>query len=259
MKKVIIALTAIIAMASCKKENVTTVVTPIPVPTVTKNLAKYTNSYDNATPETEIYTYDAQGRIAEIKKDDRTVTFNFVSATSLVETQRWNTNNNIIVTQEYSINDKGYVTKIIKKSPAGVPYFTLDYTYNADGYMTSQKGTYDNGSSFETVYVITDGNVVSSKNYTDNILTSDIIFSYDNTKMYKTGFNYNFGGNWRVKNLFGRCSKNMLNEYKYFNASGTLTYHLQFAYELDTDGYTVKQTANYVLQGKQRVNTFSYQ
>jgi YD repeat-containing protein len=257
MKKVIIALTALVAMASCKKEDVTTAVTPTPVPSVTKNLVKYTNSYDNATPETEMYTYDAQGRIAEIKKDDRTVTFNFVSATSLAETQRWNTNNDIIVTQEYTINDKGYVTKIIKKSPAGIPYFTYDYTYNADGYMTSQKGTFDNGSNFETVYVINDGNVVSYKDYQDGILKGNVIYNYDNTKINKTGLSYS--GYWNLKKLFGKSSKNMVSEYKYFNASGTLTYHLQFAYELDTDGYPVKQTANYVLQGKQRVNTFIYQ
>ena len=139
----------------------------------------------------------------------------------------------------------------------GTITFAYDYIYNADGYTTSQKGTYANGSTYEIVYIITNGNVVSSKLYYDNVLSSNNEFTYDNTKVNKTHFG--IGCYWNVPNLFGKSSKNMMVESKNYNTSGTLTWHTQSTYDMDGDGYPVKQTTNYILQGKQGVNTFTYQ
>jgi hypothetical protein len=257
MKKVIIALIAIVAMASCKKENVTTVETPTPVPTVTKNLLKNVWVINNGTPETSIYTYNAQGKITELKEDTRTTTFNFVSATSLLTTELKNADNSVANTKECTLNDKGYLTKMVIKNPAGAVTLTYEYTYNTDGYMTNQKGTYANGSTLEFVYLITNGNMVSSKLYYDNILSNNTEYIYDNTKINKTQFG--IGGYWNVPNLFGKSEKNIITESKTFNSSGTLTWHTQSTYEFDVDGYPTKQTVNYLLTGKQGVNTFTYQ
>jgi hypothetical protein len=255
-KKVIIALTAVVAMVSCKKEDVTTTAVTV-APTVTKSLAKFSRVYDNGTPETVNYTYDAQGRIATIKNDNRTETFDFVSATSLVVTERFNSNNNLATTKECTMNEKGYVTKIVVKNSVGTLQGTYDYNYNADGYSTNYKVTYPSGSTMEFVYVITDGNAVSSKLYYDNVLSNRDEITYDNTKTNKTQIGIAYY--WPVPNLFGKCTKNMMAESKTYDAAGTLTWHTQSTYDMDAVGYPTKQTINFILQGKQGVNTFTYQ
>jgi hypothetical protein len=259
MKKLIIALTAIVTMASCKKENVTTAAAPdpTPIPGVTKTLVKTSYVYDNGAPDAQYYTYDAEGRIATIKDDTRTTTFNFISAASLVATERKNSDNSIISTKECTINEKGFVTKIINKSPGGALILTYDYTYTADGYVSATKITFASGSTTEDVYTIADGNVVASKRYYDNVLSSNSEYSYDNTKVNKTRMSLQ--SYWNVPGLFGKSSKNMWIEYKTINTSSTIIWHSQSTYEFDADGYPTKQTVNYVLQGKQGVDTFTYQ
>lgn len=255
MKKVIIALTAIVAMASCKKESVSPA--PVPEPATTKNLVKETNVYNNSTPEIDEYSYDAQGKISVLKEDTRTSTFNFVSATSLVVTEKKNADNSLQRTYECTLNDKGYVTSQIAKSPAGVIIWTYDYTYNAEGYVTSKKFTDASGSVMDVVYQITGGNLVSETIKDKNILRSTSSYVYDNTKTARK--NSSYASYWSVNNLFGKGSKNLGAESKTFNASGTLTWHAQFAWELDADGYPVKQTTNNILLGTQGVTTYIYQ
>jgi hypothetical protein len=255
MKKVFIALTAIIAMASCKKENVATVVTP-PV-TSAKKLVKSTYVYDNATPETEIFNYDAQGRIATIKGDESTETFEFLSASSLVVTERFNNNNAVAAIRECSLNDKGYITKIVVKNSVGNISGTYDYIYNADGYMTNSKLTYPSGNTSETIYVISDGNMVSSKLYQNNVLSNNSQNTYDVTKVNKTGLSY--ANYWSLSNCFGKSAKNLMSESKSYNAANTLTWHVQFSYDIDADGFPIKLTSNYLLQNKAGVDTYVYQ
>ncbi len=255
MKRVFIALTAVIVMASCKKESVTSVINT--TPTGTKKLAKTIDVYDNGIPEANTYTYDAQGRIAVIKEESRTYTFNFVSATTLLATEKKNLDNSLSQTYECTLNDKGYITKMLFKNPSGAVIYSYDYTYNADGNITSQKGTSPSGSNYETVYVLANGNLVSSKLYYDNVLSQNREHTYDINKINKAGIGYSFY--WNVPNLFGKGSKNMLVEYKSFNTSNTLVWHAQFTYNMDADGYIVKQNTNYVMQGKQGVITYTFE
>lgn len=255
MKKMIIAALGIVMLASCKKEKVSPAA--VPVPAANKNLIKFTNVVDNGTPETETYTYDANGRIATLKDDDYMETFNFVSASSLVVEKRTNADNSLLNTKECTLNDKGYVTKIVIKNSVGTLQGTYDFSYNADGYMTAQKLTYPSGATVDQEYEISNGNTVSSKLYYDNVLNASRTITYDNTKTDKTqlGFAYY----WQVPGLFGKGSKNLKSEFKQLNTSGTLTFHAQYSYELDAAGYPTKQINNYLLTGKQGVYTFIYQ
>jgi hypothetical protein len=258
MKKAIIALTAIIAMASCKKENVVTAPAPTPVPAVTKNMTKSVYVWDNGTPETQNYTYDPQGRIATIKDDNRTSTFNFVSATSLVVTAKNNADNSLYRTYECTLNDKGYVAKMIMKNPAGAVTYNYEYTYNADGYLIKQIGTFGNGSSdYELEFTIVNGNPVEIKSSNGGVFNYRGVYTYDNSKLNKTPGGH--AGYWQSYTLFGKLTKNLLAEYKSFDASNTVTWHTKNTYDMDADGYPVKQTTNYILQGKQGIETFTYQ
>lgn len=255
MKKVIIALTAIVAVASCKKENLTTAAPD--VPSVTKKLVTTTNVYDNGAPETEVYTYDAQGRVTTIKDDLLTETFDYVSASSLIVSARFNSTGNLQQTRECTLNSNGFVTKIVIKNGIGVIIYTYDFTYDAEGYMINRKGTSSGGSTYEIQFTIVNGNTVSYKLSYDGVLDSNVDFTYDNTKLNKNPFST--GCYWTVPNMFGKGPKNLCTEIKTYNPAGTLTYHTKYAYELDADGYAVKQTYTIVLLGKQGVNTNTYQ
>jgi hypothetical protein len=253
MKKVIIALTAIIAMASCKKEDVVIQTSPA----TTKDLVKSTYVWDNGTPEINDFTYDAAGRISMQKNETRTYTFNYVSATSLIVTERKTTDNSLHQTIDCNLNDKGYITNMVYKNPAGTVTYKYTYTYNADGYVIRLEGATPAAGGYEVDYTIVNGNAVASKNYNNGVLNYSGEYTYDNSKTNKTIAGY--AGNWPSLTLFGKRSKNHLVDYKAKNPAGTITWHTQYAYEMDAAGYPVKMTTSNVLSGKQGVDTYIYQ
>jgi Domain of unknown function (DUF4595) with porin-like fold len=258
MKKLLIVLSAATVFASCKKEDAIMPLTTVtPTSTVTKKLTKNVYVYDTDAPQTAAYTYDAQGRVSVYKQQNSTTTFNYVSASLMIATDRSNTDNSVMGIRDCELNAMGYVTKILVKNLAGEITYTYQYTYNTDGYMTSRKGTYPNGSNHEIVYVISGGNAVSSKLYYENILDSHSEYTFDNTKFNKSDFTH--GSYWYSHGLFGKRSKNLMSEIKTHNASGTLTWHALVTFEMDADGYPVKQTSVFPLQGKQAVDTYTYE
>ena len=102
MKKIIFVLSAVILFASCKKDSSSG---PAQTPGVTKKLKKATYVYDTYDPENTTYTYDGQGRVSVITEDDRYETFDYISATSLMVTQKKNADNTLMQTKECTIND----------------------------------------------------------------------------------------------------------------------------------------------------------
>jgi hypothetical protein len=253
MKKVFIALTAIITMASCKKENVV-----IPAaPAETKVLAKASYVWDNGTPETSEYTYDTQGKVSIIKEDNRTYSFSFVSASSLVVVEKNNTDNSLYRTYECALNDKGYITKMVMKNPAGAVTFTYEYNYNADGYMSAKKGIYPNGNTLDVIYTYADGNLDSYKLYYDNVFNSQTKYMYDKTKVNKIPMGS--GGYWNIIQFWGKGSKNLAAEINISNTSGSITWQRQYAFELDAAGYVTKITGTDMFSGKKSIDTYTYQ
>lgn len=253
MKKLLIVLTVIIAMASCKKQDVI-----IPTnPATTKDLVKSTYVWDNGTPETNEFTYDAAKKITIQKNETRTYTFNYVTATSLIVTERKTIDNSLHQTIDCNLNDKGYITNMVYKNPAGTVTYTYTYTYNTDGYVIRLVGTTPAGSGYEVDYTIVDGNAVASKNYNNGVLNYSGEYTYDNSKINITIAGH--AGNWPSLTLFGKRSKNHLVDYKSKNPAGTITWHTQYAYEMDAAGYPAKQTTTNVLSSKQGVETYIYQ
>ena len=251
MKKVFIALTAIIALASCKKENVSNPAA------IGKTLSKTAYVYNGNTPETEEFTFGTNGKIASIKMNDRTETFNFVSATSLEVTERDNSNNSILNTRHCVLNDKGFVTQIVVKNASGTISGTYDYTYNAEGYQTGRQTTYPNGDIYKNEFSYANGILISSKSYKNNVLNSYTNITYDSSKANKTRLNF-WSSYWNVPGLFGKETKYLLSETKGYNNSNTLISHDQYTYELDADGYPLKETHNFVLTGKLGVKNFTF-
>jgi hypothetical protein len=252
MKKLLIVLTVIIAMASCKKQDVIIPTKPV----TTKDLVKSTYVWDNETPEINEFTYDAGGRISMQKNQTRTYTFNYVSATSLIVTERKTIDNSLYQTIECILNDKGYITNMVYKNPAGTLTYTYTYTYNADGYVIRLVGATPAGSGYEVDYTIVNGNAISSKNYNNAVLNYSGEYTYDNSKINKTTGGHT--GYWPSLTLFGKRSKNLLIDYKATNPAGAITWHTQYAYEMDAAGYPAKQTTTNVLNSKQGVESYIY-
>ncbi len=250
MKQLFFFLSAIVLLASCKKDN-----TENPSLAATKNLIKTTYVWDGGTPEIDEYTYDAQGRLSVQKGDNRTYSFNYVSATSLLVTERNNSDNSLYQTQECILNDKGYITKMIFRNPAGVITYNYNYVYNADGYVTRLEGS-GAGGGYEVDYTIVNGNVVSSIHYNEGVLNRTGEYIYDNSKLNKTGAGHS--GYWQSNKLFGKGSKNLLIDYKSKSPAGATTWHTQYGYELDAAGYPVKLTTSNILTGKQGVETYIF-
>jgi hypothetical protein len=255
MKKILFVLSTALFFASCKKDSS---VTPDPAPGVSKKLMKATYVYNNDAPESTTYTYDVQGRISVIKQEDYTETFDYISATSLMVTQRKNADNSLKQTKECTINEMGYITKIVFKNPAAFHTYTYEYTYNAEGYMVKVKGSNPTNSSFyETEFTIIDGNMVSSKAYFDGVLTYNREYTVDPTRVNKGTYDYE--NYWDGTTMFGKKQKNLLKECKIFNMSGALTWHTKINYEVDADGYPIKITTDYILDGIKSVETNIYQ
>lgn len=249
MKQLFFFLSTIVLLASCKKDNVENPAN------MEKNLIKATYVWDGGTPEVDEYTYDVKGRLSVQKDDTRTYTFNYVSATSLIVTERNTSDNSLKQTQECILNDKGYITKMVFKNPAGAITYNYNYFYNADGYVTRLEG-FGSGGGYEIDYTIVNGNLVSTIHYNDGILNRTGEYTYDNSKLNKTAAGYS--GYWQSNKLFGKGTKNLLSEYKSKSPAGAITWHTQYAYEMDAAGYPAKLTTSNILTGKQGVDTYIY-
>lgn len=245
----LMCLTAILfSTVSCKKETIDTV-PPVIFPA--KKLKQVSDSYDGQAPDITKITYDATGRIATLlDRPTETDYFDYQSPTMLVITTKKNIDNSVKQIKECTINDKGYISKMVIKVNAVVNY-TYEYTYNVEGYTTKVKGYNAAGSGFETEYTYVNGSPASFKKYNDGVQTSTGQYIYDETKLNKMPFPINF--NFPSYNLFGKPVKYILKEYKQFDMSSTLIWHLKNSSEFDAEGYLKKQTTDYVLQGKQNV------
>ncbi len=251
MKQLFFFLSTIVLLASCKKDK-----TENPDNNATKNLMKTTYVWDGGTPEVDEYTYDAQGRLSVHMDESRTYTFNYVSATSLVVTEKKISDNSILGTRECELNANGYVTKMVYKNPAGVITYNYKYFYNADGYVTRTEAGPPAGGGFEVDYTIVNGNAVSSIHYNDGVLNRTGEYTYDNSKVNKTA-----GGHssyWPSHLLFGKPTKNLLTDYKTKSPVGATTWHTQYTYDLDAAGYPAKLTTSNILTGKQGVETYIF-
>lgn len=253
MKKLCFAFFVLAAMAGCKKETTPAPLTPAPA--VTKFISQLVTLYNGGTPETEIYAYDAKGRIASISDDIITSTFDYVSETSLVVTERNNADNSLRLTKECVLNAKGYVTNIVFKNSAGVVTYNYGFTYNDEGYIIRKVGSPSNNNDFEVRYTIAGGNYISQEIYYNGVLSTRGDYTYDNN-----AFNTmpNPHGYWRSYSLFGKTPRNRQVRYRTKDAMGAIKWDAEGKFEMDADGYPVKETRYEAVGGNTTVYTYSY-
>jgi hypothetical protein len=247
MKQVFVVMLVAFIFTACKKEKG---ITPEPIPPVAteKKLIKMQSNYSNGSAESENYSYDAQGRLSTTLNDSYREAFDYKSATQIIVTARKVSNNELISTKECTLDAAGRIVTIIMKSSAGAEIYRYDYTYNAEGYLVLEKGSKPgNPNEFRFEYNVVNGNIISAKGYFDNVLSENSDYKVDGAKLNKSQMSYS--GYWYSNTLFGKPNKNLIVEYKNFNTAGTLKWHSQTNYELNSDGYPVKYTKSYPLTG----------
>ena len=253
MKKLCIALAAIIVMASCKKES--TVTTAAPQPVAEKKLAKFVRVYNGNAPETYEYFYDNQGRLQQSTTDNYSTEYNYLSATKIVVTNKVKSTGNIQNVAECTVGADGRVEKVVYKTDAGFVIYTVNYTYDTEGFLIRSE-TVNNGGTSSYEYTIANGNCVSRKSFNNGVLKDITVYKHSAQNAI---VNYNYTGFVKGQPLFGKTPKNLTEEVKTTNVAGTLTWHTRITSQLDAAGYVTSETTENILQGTQGTTTFTYQ
>lgn len=241
------AISIIIAVASCSKEK--TGNPTAPARQGNKKLVKTTYVYNNGSPEYQSFSYDGENRLSSYSNNNYSYNFTYTSSSLINVTRK--KNNSIDQHIECSLNSNGVITKMLYKDLAGTVTCIQEYEYNSDGYLIKEKGSYPGSYSYEESFIIENGNAISSKLYYDGILYNTRSYYYDMAKLNKTPFSH--AGKWASDYLFGKPSKNIHTEYKDYDKNGVLAWHSRHSYVLDADGFIIKHTTDYVLQGTQSV------
>ena len=182
-------------------------------------------------------------------------TINYLHYYYVFENVRKKSDNSIDRIYDCTMNSHGAITEMLFKENNVINY-NYQFEYNSDGYLTKIKGI-NPGYTYEEYFEIVDGNVASSKLYYDGVQSSNRQYFPDNTKPNKTFFStWTY---WPSATLFGKPSKYHLKEFKDFNMSNTLTWHSKYMIETDAQGYPVKITTDFILQGTKGVTNYSFQ
>lgn len=251
MKKTIFAIASVLVLASCKKEKDVTAPAP-----AEKKLTKVVNVYNGGTPETNDYTYDAQGRLLTMVNNSSIEEYAYPTASKITMTRRNKSNNSIQNILDYSVNADGRITILETKNPSGTVIGTTDYVYDAQGYIQRVTYTYNGSSPVYYEYTVNNGNYTGQKFYSNGTLSSTTTFTVDTSKSFVSLFNA--GGNFPSRTLFGKPAKNPVVETRTVDAAGTVTWLSQTSFQLDAAGYILSSTINYPLLGTQGISTYTY-
>lgn len=222
-----------------------------------KKLKRTERVYNGGTPETTDFTYDSQGRLLTESTNDYLYKYSYPGSNQIIVTKNDKTTNAIIGTTEYSVSGESRITNAIIKNPAGSVTTTIDFTYDAQGYLKGVQYTYPNGTVHYYEYTIINGNYSTKKFYAGGMLSSTTVYTVNTSQPYVEIFTQ--GGLFPSPTLFGKLTKNPVVEAKTTDASGNVTWHTKTNHEFDAAGYVTKQTINFVHTGTQGQQIYSYE
>lgn len=253
MKSIFPILAITIAMASCKKETVTS-----PVSSKSKKLVQVTYAQSGVPDETEKIFYDDKGRITRHINGKFTYDLTYESDTRIVATSRKTADNTLLSNIECTLNNNGNITELLMKNPAGQLTYTYQFTYDGNGYMYKVKGFAPNDSGYETIAEIVNGDIISTKTYNNGgVLSYTGYFTYEGAKPSKLPnalFSY-----WPSPTLFGKTRPHLITQYKTIRPAGNMDWHTTHSYQTDADGDVTQQITNYLLTGEVETASYQYQ
>lgn len=230
MKKSILMLSVIglLIVASCKKDN----------KVVNEEgclLTESTYKESANDPETSFYTYDAEGKIANVKfvqKGGYSYTMNYTySDLEIIEVEK-HTGSTYI--RNYTLDAMG---RIVKET---YPYTMVLYVYNTDGYLIEIKRS-SSSSPLKTIskYNYTDGNL-TSVNFEDDYTVN---FTYTNESARDNFYSeIEFPINNLLRGHYGKTSKNLVAVATQIK-KGIVAYSASYAYKKDANGNVILATA----------------
>ena len=237
MKKIFSILALLVLAASCSKEHQPA---PVQPPAGNKKLVRF-NIEENPL-QSQAFTYDAAGRIIGVDDslNSSMVTFN---GNTVIYTRISKATKTINAYGTIKVNSNGYASQFdlnILGAGGNWIHSIRDYTYDANGYMTSESvdnvgSPYDDSETLE----YTNGNLTKETFYYAGAISSTWVYTYSDLPD-KTGL----GGNFIITSNFlsGKGNRNLVVKMEQFNSSGVKTYESQIENELDADNYIIRKT-----------------
>lgn len=239
MKKIMLTLLSTgLLLTGCKKD--TSVVLTGKADKKIKSL-EYSNS--SGTNYTDLYYYDSEGKLKEIRYKNETETFTYNSPVNFTVTRIRHADPTQFITDLYTLNNKGAVEKVETRYANGSVFSVSTYTYDQDNILQAIETAYPSQNTiFRFENTISNGIMSSRKFLINNVLQSWEEFSYDKSRPMK-GYNQLTANNY-FPGLYGAAQKYPLTEMKFFDVAGNLQETRSYTSVLDEEGYFISYTGN---------------
>ncbi|HMK24749.1 MAG TPA: DUF4595 domain-containing protein [Chitinophagaceae bacterium] len=238
MKKVFIVLSAVVMLASCKKEKS---VQPNPV-NGNKKLVKFTEPANNFE---EIFEYDAAGRVTKADEvHDDLHTFTYGVNTFTMKAIRKSDNNRVVADLSGTLDAKGRmvtVTGIQQYSQNNPQTVLFNYEYNADGYLVKLTKDFSTNADLKYEFSYTNGDLMEAKYFENGVYMHSIIYEYYLDKPEKTELTPHCTLSPQVTKLEGKPNAHLIKNAKLVYANNVQGWSDVFSYDLDAEGYPVKR------------------
>ena len=252
-----ILLAAVIFVTACEKEKM---IAPQPAPETPRQLVKM--SYPGIPTGVNNFKYDAKGRLIEQGADFPVAIFdytnNIFSAMIFDHTKyqydKWS--NGKIDNAGRIIQFDGLYTP--KNGPAKDRKYT--FTYNADGYVVKQTFT-EPATNYESVDIFTysNNNLIAIHSSVNGQPAYRIEYDYYDNLPNKLSLDLNHDILGHVTDgLTGKRSKNLVKTRKIFSTQNVNTLHVEYQFQLDSQGYPLKYKSLSVLNNQPLEMDFTY-
>jgi hypothetical protein len=256
MRKNLIAIVFILALASCKKEDNSIQPTG---PTVLKHLTRISHSPASPTRVVD-FTYDAQGRLVKQENfediDEEIVTGNTV----VYRQTRKSEGNRITALVNGTLDANGRVTTASGTTEyiQGVPIqVQWNFEYNADGYLSKYTDTRNGNDIYVFAYTYLDGDVAEMAVTRNGVYQYGVQFEYGGIED-KIGLGQQYASGFTVAGLEGKTNKHLLKTYKSIASDHTIWNNENYTYTLDADGFPTKETITNSNNSPANVYDFTY-
>ena len=200
----------------------------------------------------------SNGKISKVYRADGkglTENYNYKSATE-VEIKRIFSDGGVGNLFNATLNSMGYVTKFVQISDVA-PY-TIEYTYDAQGYPLTSKAVYpkEASSNSNSVYTYSNGNLTKKVTYQNGAVIYTEDYTYYEDKINKA----DLIGNGNTPDMYGKFSTNLLKTHKTTNADKTTELY-EYTYDLNAAGFVKSLTEKYTdskAKVTSQVNKYEY-
>lgn len=214
-------------------------------------------NWDNLPDNWVKLKYDSKGRVIEVDGDEDIYTITYQNNQVHVSEFR-KAENRIVFDFTGKLNAKGHVTEGSGTSSyTGKVYQeTYKFEYDAAGNLVMKFLDRNNGElTFRYDYFYKNGNLSGFDAYMNGVLDYSGAYEYYADREDRSKINWE---QFSTANTFtGNVNKNLMSKYTGFR-DGKESWHVNFTYDFDADGYPVSATAAYS-SGKTYILSYKYQ